>query len=91
MTRTLTIVCTTLLLLSCATMLSPLMSVEPECVPRAVYAALAFRLQTGCEVRVVILEIRPGYDHAQAQAKIEGNWMWINQAGAKHSTALWPV
>lgn len=69
-----------IILLSCAAF-GPIVSVQPMCVERSVYAALAFRMQTGAEVRVVISNVSPGLDHAQAQAKLNDRWLWLNQSG----------
>ena len=58
-------------------------SVEPKCVERSVYAALAFRMQRKTPVRIVIsrFSAKPGTDHAQAQAFISGEWQWLQLVG----------
>ena len=49
---------------------------QPVCRHTAVFAALAYGEQF--PVRIARGPHRPGEYHAQAQAKIDGEWRWLN-------------
>lgn len=62
-----------LLILGCATM-----GVRPVCWQNAVYAAIVLE-NKGYETRIVYARSEElNMAHAQAQAKIDGKWQWIN-------------
>jgi len=53
--------------------------VTPMCVEKSFYAALAYAMQRKVPVRTVVSRFKgkPGTDHAQAQAWLEGKWEWL--------------
>jgi hypothetical protein len=53
-------------------------TVEPSCRHLALYQAITFRDLTGAPVRIAIGPSDEGL-HAQAQAKVEGEWEWLEQ------------
>jgi hypothetical protein len=55
-------------------------SVEPNCRHMALYQAITFHDLTGAPVRIAIGPSDEGL-HAQAQAKVNGNWEWLEQGG----------
>ncbi len=62
------------LLLGCAT------SVQPVCRHDAIYQAMTFSDLTGCPVRIAIgYTTRSNKVHAQAQAFLDGEWIWLRQ------------
>ncbi len=62
------------LLIGCAT------SVQPVCRHDAIYQAMTFSDLTGCPVRIAIgYSTRSNKVHAQAQALLDGEWIWLRQ------------
>jgi hypothetical protein len=55
-------------------------SVEPNCRHMALYQAITFHDLTGAPVRIAIGPSDEGL-HAQAQAKVNGKWEWLEQGG----------
>ena len=53
-------------------------AVEPSCRHMALYQAITFRDLTGAPVRIAIGPSDEGL-HAQAQAKVDGGWKWLEQ------------
>ena len=53
---------------------------KPMCVENSVFAALTYRMEKKLPVRIVISRFteKPGRDHAQAQAMINGEWRWLH-------------
>ena len=44
------------------------------CVPQSIACAWAWTVKYRAEVRMAVQKIRPGVDHVQAQALIDGEW-----------------
>ena len=44
------------------------------CVPQSIACAWAWTVKYRTEVRMAVQKIRPGVDHVQAQALIDGEW-----------------
>ena len=55
-------------------------SFKGSCVPRAVFSAWTYEQEAGLPARIVIIEIRKGYDHAQAQGFNGIEWVWLEEA-----------
>jgi hypothetical protein len=53
-------------------------AVQPSCRHMALYQAITFRDLTGAPVRIAIGPSDEGL-HAQAQAKVDGEWEWLEQ------------
>ncbi|MBW1744361.1 MAG: hypothetical protein JRJ47_13180 [Deltaproteobacteria bacterium] len=53
-------------------------AVEPSCRHMALYQAITFRDLTGAPVRIAIGPSDKGL-HAQAQAKVNSEWEWLEQ------------
>jgi hypothetical protein len=53
--------------------------VQPNCVPLSIMNAWTWEQQRGEEVRIAVTHIKPGIDHAQAQAKIKGMWTFLTE------------
>lgn len=54
--------------------------VRPVCRHNAVYQALAFSDLHHCPTRIMLGPTgKPGIDHCQAQALINGKWVWLKQ------------
>jgi hypothetical protein len=51
-------------------------TVEPVCSHKAIYQAISFQDLTGAPVRIAVGPSNKG-DHAQAQAKVDGKWEWL--------------
>jgi len=65
-----------LLIQGCATVRD---EVPTWCVPSSIFCATAFVIKTNCPTRIAIFRIKPGLDHAQAQAFIDGEWKYISE------------
>ena len=63
-----------LLLSGCATV----QGIRPHCVPNSILCATTYAIQ-GYEARIAIFHVKPGIDHAQAQAKINGKWEYLSE------------
>uniref|UniRef100_A0A6M3Y0Y2 Uncharacterized protein n=1 Tax=viral metagenome TaxID=1070528 RepID=A0A6M3Y0Y2_9ZZZZ len=56
--------------------------VQPSCVPRSIYQSVGVSLEMKHPVRIVISHTAdPLVDHAQAQAFVDGRWIWLTQQG----------
>ena len=56
---------------------------QPHCVINAIICAWTWATFKGDEVRIAVSQIGPGIDHSQAQAKINGEWIWLTEEWAK--------
>jgi hypothetical protein len=59
---------------------------RPYCVPNSIYNAWTWGAEKKDPVRIAVQNIKPGIDHAQAEAQIQGKWtplteLWDQQAG----------
>lgn len=50
--------------------------IVPNCVPRALCQGAAWKYQEGLDVRFIVTEIEPGYDHIQCQVYRNDKWQW---------------
>ena len=64
------------LILLCLCLQACATTVEPACSHKAVYQAISFHDLTGHPVRIAVGRSNKG-DHAQAQARIDGTWEWL--------------
>jgi len=53
---------------------------KATCVPRSAFCAWTYEQTTKLPARIVITEIKPGYDHAQAQGWDGLNWVWLEES-----------
>jgi len=53
-------------------------AVEPVCRHKALYQAISFHELTGAPVRIAVGTSDEG-THAQAQARVNGKWEWLEQ------------
>jgi len=60
-------------------------TVEPVCSHKAVYQAISFHDLTGAPVRIAVGPSNEG-DHAQAQALVDGKWVWLEGSDFAVST-----
>ena len=67
---------TAALILLCLCLQACATTVEPACSHKAVYQAISFHDLTGAPVRIAVGPSNKG-DHAQAQARIDGTWEWL--------------
>lgn len=59
---------------------------QPFCVPNSIYCAWTWGNVKAQNVRIAVQNIKPGVDHSQAEAFIDGKWFplteqWDAQAG----------
>ena len=56
--------------------------IYPTCAPRAIYQAVTAAVELRVPTRIVISHtaVYP-FDHAHAQAKINGRWVWLQDFG----------
>jgi len=47
------------------------------CVAEATFAAWTWRVKKGDPVRIVVVKVRPGVDHSQAQALVNKKWTYL--------------
>jgi len=58
------------------------------CVPSAIFCATVFAIKQKCEVRIAVFNLRPGVDHVQAQALIDGKWVYLTEYWNGQSMAV---
>jgi len=63
-----------LLLGGCAYSVETRQPVPIYCVPQSIACAWAWTVKYRTEVRMAVQKIRPGVDHVQAEALIDGEW-----------------
>jgi len=66
------------LILLCVWLQACATTVEPVCRHKAVYQAISLHDLTGNPVRIAVGPSDIG-THAQAQAKVDGKWVWLEQ------------
>ena len=52
---------------------------DTNCVTSCILCAMVFAIKQKCEVRIAVFNLHEGLDHVQAQAEIDGKWVYITE------------